>query len=77
MIAFCIIFCALQSALVVFLLLREGRERREMLDRLAAKDLKEFRGVPAPCAPKGRLKRLLENWNAEKAAKEIEESEHR
>ena len=76
MTAICIVFCALQTALVVFLLLRGEAERREMLDRLTAKDLKEFRAVGAPVSPKGKLKILLENWNARRAAKEIEESEH-
>ena len=76
MTAICIVFCVLQTSLVVFLLVRGEAERMEMLDRLSAKDLREFRAVGAPSSPKGKLKKLLEDWNARRAAKEIEDSEH-
>ena len=72
MIALCIVYCALQTSLVVFLLAREEVERREMLDRLTGKDKERS---AAPVSPKGKLKKLLENWNARRAAKEIEDSE--
>lgn len=71
----CMLFCLVQSGTIVFLIVRFEKERRELCDRLMARDLRELRIQNTPVPVKGRLQRLKEDWCARKAAKEIEKSE--
>ena len=66
---------ALQSALFLLYVLQTAKEKRELLDRLMAKDLNDLYRLPAAKRRPGKLQSRLEDWRAKKAAKEIESSE--
>ena len=66
---------ALQTACFLLYIFHTAREKRELLDRLMAKDLGDLYRLPAAKRRPGKLQSRLEDWRAKKAAKEIESSE--